>query len=69
MINEAFIPENTRNGFLFKLWNNTVAPFHRDIIKHRHLQFEVVLFKSGYGTYTSQTGVYDITPNEIFVFS
>lgn len=69
MINEAFIPENTRNGFLFKLWNNTVAPFHRDIIKHRHLQFEVVLFKSGYGTYTSQTGVYDITPNDIFVFS
>lgn len=69
MVKEAFIPENARQGFLFKLWNNTVAPFHRDIIAHRHLQFEIVLFKSGRGLYTTTSGNHDIRPDDVFVFS
>lgn len=69
MIREAFIPENNRTGFLFKLWNNTVEPFHRSVLEHRHLQFEIVLFKSGRGKYTTTGGVYDIQKDDIFVFS
>ncbi len=69
MLKEAFIPENTRNGFLFKLWNNTVEPFHREVLNHSHLQFEIVLFKSGHGTYATKSGVYDICPGDVFVFS
>ena len=69
MVREAFIPENNRTGFLFKLWNNTVEPFHRSVLEHRHLQFEIVLFKSGRGAYTTSGGVYDIQKEDIFVFS
>lgn len=69
MVKEAYIPENVKTGFLFKLWNNTVAPFHRKVIAHRHLQFEIVLFKSGRGTYTTQSGAHSIAPGDIFVFS
>lgn len=69
MVKEAFIPENDKTGYLFKLWNNTVAPFHRNIIEHRHLQFEIVLFKSGRGLYTTMSGNHDIQPGDVFVFA
>ncbi len=69
MVREAFIPENVKSGFMFKLWNNTVSPFHRNILEHRHLQFEIVLFKSGKGLYTTKSGIHDIQPQDIFIFA
>ena len=67
-VTEAYIPESKKSGFLLKLWNNKVAPFHRNVIEHRHLQFEIVLFKSGNGIYTTKSGTYDIKAGDIFVF-
>ncbi len=69
MLNEAFIPNNDRVGALLRLWNNTVQPFTRRPIPHRHLQFEIVLFRSGRGVYNTRSGILDIEPNDIFVFS
>ena len=69
MVREAFITENVKSGFMFKLWNNTVTPFHRNILEHRHLQFEIVLFKSGNGLYTTKSGSHDIKKGDIFVFA
>ena len=69
MIREAFIPENVKSGFMFKLWNNMVSPFHRNVLEHRHLQFEIVLFKSGNGRYTTKSGSHDIKKGDIFVFA
>lgn len=69
MLNEAFIPNNDRVGALLRLWNNTVLPFHRRVIPHSHLQFEIVLFKSGTGIYSTQSRVLDIKAGDIFVFS
>lgn len=69
MVNEVFIPNNNRAGALLRLWNNTVQPFTRHIIPHSHLQFEIVLFKSGRGIYTTAGGALDIMPGDIFVFS
>lgn len=67
-VTEAYIPENKKSGFLLKLWNNKVAPFHRNVLEHRHLQFEIVLFKSGHGIYTTNSGTHDIEAGDIFVF-
>lgn len=69
MVKEAYIPENVKRGFRFKLWNNQVSPFHRNIIEHHHLQFEIVLFKSGKGLYTTKSGNHDIQAGDIFVFA
>ncbi len=69
MLKETFLPENTRNGYLLKFWENTIKPFHRQVFEHSHLQFEIVIFKSGSGIYTTKKGKYDIAPNDIFVFS
>ena len=69
MVREAFIPENVNKGFLFKLWNNTPPPFHRSVIEHRHLPFEIVLFKSGNGLYSTKSGTHDIKADDVFVFA
>ncbi len=69
MLKEAYIPENTKTGFLFKMWNTTVKPFSKPMLDHRHLQFEIVLFKSGNGVYSTKSGTYDIKKNDVFVFS
>lgn len=69
MVKEAFIPEKVNRGYLFKLWNSTISPFHRNIIKHCHLQFEIVLFKNGNGLYATKSGTHDIQKGDIFVFA
>ena len=69
MVKEAYIPENVQRGFRFKLWNNQVSPFHRNIIEHRHLQFEIVLIKSGKGLYATKSGNHDIQKDDIFIFA
>lgn len=69
MLSEAFIPKNNRAGALLRLWNKTVQPFQRSVMQHSHIQFEIVLFKSGSGIYAAQSGCYDIAPGDIFVFS
>ncbi|MBO5911862.1 MAG: helix-turn-helix domain-containing protein [Clostridia bacterium] len=69
MVTEAFIPEKMNRGYMFRLWNNTVLPFHRKKISHCHLPFEIVLFKSGNGTYSTMSGTHDIHAGDIFVFA
>lgn len=69
MIKEAFIPEKVNRGYMFRLWNNSVFSFHRNIISHRHLPFEIVLFKSGTGLYATKSGNLDIRKDDIFIFA
>lgn len=69
MLNEAHIPASDENNYQFKIWNKTVPPLHRDLAEHSHSTFEIVLFKSGKGLYTTESGVHNINANDIFVFS
>lgn len=68
MVREAFIPENDSEGYLFKLWNLTVPSGDRAFKEHCHLRFEIVLFKSGSGTYETASGRLDIKKGDVFVF-
>lgn len=65
---EAYIPKNERNGFMLKLWNATVEPCKRELRRHSHMRFEIAVFKSGTGKYTTVSGVHDIAAGDIFIF-
>ena len=68
-VKEALIPSSTHGDFLLKLFNVHVPPGKRAFRHHRHIEFEIVLFKSGHGTYTVLNNSYDIQAGDIFLFS
>lgn len=69
MENAFYIPKNAERNFLLKLFNNEVSPLAREFFPHRHLQFEIVVFKKGNGVYKTNHHTYDITPGDVFVFA
>lgn len=69
MDNTFFIPKNSERNFLLKLFCKTVPPMKRDFFNHRHLQFEIVIFKEGCGVYKTKHHSYTILPGDVFVFA
>lgn len=68
-VKEAIIPSSAQNGYLLRLFNVHVKSGRRAFREHHHTEFEIVLFKSGRGTYTVTGKSYDIMPGDIFLFS
>lgn len=68
-IQETCIPETSPHGFQLKLFNVHPPAGRRAFREHRHIQFEIVLFKSGSGIYTTSFKQYDIQSGDVFVFS
>lgn len=68
-VKEALIPSSTKKGFLLKLFNVHVPTGSREFREHRHIEFEIVLFKSGSGIYKTSNKGYSIEANDIFLFS
>ncbi len=68
-VKEASIKDNNQRDVLLKLFNVHVPSGDRAWREHRHSQFEIVLFKSGSGKYTTANAVYSIQKGDVFVFS
>jgi AraC-like DNA-binding protein/quercetin dioxygenase-like cupin family protein len=61
---------HSRNGdVLLKMWQVSVEPGKRVLQRHNHMQFEIVLVNSGSGKYTTNDGVKDMEPGDMFVFA
>ncbi len=68
-VNEAFLPPDTAQTHLLRLFNVHVASGPRPYRTHRHIQFEIMLCKSGGGVYETASGSYPICEGDVFVFS
>ena len=68
-VKEALIPSSIHGNFLLRIFNVHVPPGKRVFRHHRHVEFEIVLFKSGKGTYSMLNKSYDIKAGDIFLFS
>lgn len=54
---------------MLKLFNVHVPSGKREFKKHKHIEFEIVLFKSGEGIYRTLNKSYSIKAGDIFLFS
>lgn len=68
-VKEALIPSSAKNKFLLKLFNVHPPKGEREFREHKHIEIEIVLFKSGTGIYKTKDREYDIRPGDIFMFS
>ncbi|RAU92725.1 hypothetical protein DQG13_27120 [Paenibacillus sp. YN15] len=68
-VQEALIPSSGKGPFLLKLFNVHPSPGSRPFRMHKHLPFEIVLFKSGQGIYRTLDKEYDIRSGDVFLFS
>ncbi len=66
---EALIPSATGGGFLLKLFNVWVDEGQRKFRDHRHVEFEIVLIKSGAGIYRTKNKEYTIRAGDVFLFA
>ncbi len=66
---EALIPSATGGGFLLKLFNVWVEEGERRFRDHRHIEFEIVLIKSGGGIYRTCDKEYTIRAGDVFLFA
>lgn len=60
---------DSHNNMLLKMWEVSVPEGKRPLTKHQHLNFEIMMVKSGSGIYTTASGNYPIESGDIFVFS
>lgn len=67
-VQEALIPASGQGTFLLKLFNVHPPSGPRPFRLHRHLPFEIVLFKSGEGIYRTIDREYDIQSGDVFLF-
>ncbi|MDF2925215.1 MAG: helix-turn-helix protein [Paenibacillaceae bacterium] len=67
-VREALIPSAGKEPFLLKLFNVHPPSGPRAFRLHKHLPFEIVLFKSGEGTYRTVDREYDIQSGDVFLF-
>jgi AraC family L-rhamnose operon transcriptional activator RhaR/AraC family L-rhamnose operon regulatory protein RhaS len=68
-VTEAFLPIDATQSPLLKLFNVHVESGDRPFRQHHHVQFEMMLCKSGGGVYTTENGTYPICAGDVFVFS
>lgn len=68
-IRDAIIPSATRGDYWLRLFNVHVPSGKRMFREHHHPAFEIVLIKSGSGTYTVAGKSYDIQAGDIFLYS
>lgn len=68
-VKEAIIPSSVEEEFLLRLFNVHVPSGSREFREHRHIEFEIVLFKSGQGVYRTSYKSYSIQAGDIFLFS
>ena len=68
-INEALIPSATGGGYLLRLFNVSVDEGQRKFRDHRHVEFEIVLIKSGGGVYRTKDKEYSIRKGDVFLFA
>ena len=68
-ISEALIPSSTGGGFLLKLFNVAVKGGDRKFRNHRHVEFELVLIRSGSGIYRTKDKEYTIKAGDVFLFA
>ena len=54
---------------LLRMWDVLLQQMHRPLVGHSHARFEIALVVSGSGTYTTESGIYDMLPGDMFVFS
>ena len=66
---DAYLPDGSRNGYLVHLFEAEPCPGPRPFREHRHIWFELALFKQGHGTYQTACSSYDIEAGDVFVFS
>lgn len=60
---------DSHENMLLKMWEVAVPEGRRPLTKHQHLNFEIMMVKSGSGIYTTASGEYPISSGDIFVFS
>ncbi len=68
-VTEAYIPKDSGSDYLLQLINVHVPSGPRPPKEHHHIQFELMICKSGSGTYMAEKGAYPILPGDVFVFS
>ncbi len=68
-VTEAFLPTDTPQTPLLRLFNVHVESGERPFRHHHHIQFELMLCKSGGGVYVTKSGSYPICEGDVFVFS
>jgi len=66
---EALIPSATGGGYLLRLFNVSVDEGERIFRDHRHIEFEIVLIKSGGGIYRTKDKKYSIRKGDVFLFA
>jgi len=66
---EALIPSATGGGYLLRLFNVLVDEGERKFRDHRHVEFEIVLIKSGSGVYRTKDKEYSIRAGDVFLFA
>ena len=59
----------SKSGIEFlKMWRTVVEPANRMLQDHRHGNFEIAMVVSGSGVYHTASGVFPITPGDVYVF-
>lgn len=60
---------DAHNNTLLKMWEVSVPEGRRPLTKHQHLNFEIMMAKSGNGVYTTASGNHPIASGDVFIFS
>jgi len=68
MITEIGEISGTHNSY-FKMWCSSVEPMKRELINHRHPDFEIALIEKGSGVYVTTDGEKRFSAGDVFVFS
>ena len=57
------------NQSILSIYNVVSIPGRREFYPHKHNEFEIAYFRSGYGTYSVTGHDYPIEPGDIFIYS
>lgn len=57
------------NQSILSIYNVVSAPCRREFYPHKHNEFEIAYFRSGYGIYSVTGHDYPIEPGDIFIYS
>ncbi len=68
IVNDVIVPFSKEYDFLLRVTTMYVLPGKREFQQHFHPEIEIVLFKSGTGTYAVEKKEYAIRPGDVFLF-
>ena len=54
---------------LFAMWESYFEPGKYPFFNHHHLTFEILIVKSGSGTFVTKNAEYRLSPGDMFIFS